>query len=315
MVLPEISSPQGRSASVPDQSTSGGAFPFEPSNSQGASSSRQSNDNPQPTSAHAGAQASDSHNNDGNQSKSVLADTWDGLIFEKPTSFPLSEIVDLRPMHYSDHLYAYTRSNGRSGFIMDSLLEDFLMEKGFISASKPEPNAEGKKSKEKGKGKVKKQDGPRVTTAQDVAAATGSAKASEAEAETAFASQTFQKVCDDLQTFIELLDTSRYDEGGKHQTKVCIDAIKAVSERAKELGKQPLKARVAAPSAVDPETHCAVPRPAPWKGELCGRELPCVAHSNREYIPENPQLDTPAANVHSELDPVQLFAPNGLMLT
>lgn len=303
---------------MPDCSTSGGASPFEPSNSQGASSSQQTNDNPQPTSAHAGAQASDSHKNDGNhQSKSVLGDTWDGLIFEKPTSFPLSEIVDLRPMHYSDHLYAYTRSNGRSGFIMDSLLEDILREKGFISASEPEPNADGKKSKEKGKGKgkVKKQDVPRATTAQDVAAATGSAKASETVAETAFASQTFEKVCDDLQTFIELLDTSRYDEDGKHQTKVCIDAIKAVSERAKELGKQPLKARAAAPSAVDPETHCAVPRPAPWKGELCGRELPCVAHSNREYIPESPQLDISAANVHSELDPVQLLAPTGLMLT
>lgn len=302
-----MASEQGKNDPRPGSSASGAASLFRPAKSQEASSSRT-------TTSHTGVQTNDARNKDEKQSEPMPHSFWDGIVTDKPT-FPLSEIMALKRCNFSGHFYVYTRLNGRNGVIARDLIEDILEKCTTMPDIPPEANAEQAESKvkwrdSKGKGKAKEGKYPREPAAQDADAVTNSDHAAEFE----IPFQTFEQVCKDLSKCIEGMDMSRYTQSERHQTKFCLETIRAVSDRAKELGKRSLAQDTTAaasssstPSAIDPKTPRVVPRLAPWNGDPCDRHLPSVAHSRREGDPKkNPLSGTPVAKGLSESDPVQV---------
>lgn len=308
-VNPEMASAQGKSDPRPGGSVSGTVSLVGPSKSQEASSSRT-------TTTSTGVQTNDARNKDEKQPEPMAQNSWDGVVTDKPT-FPLSEIMALKRCNFSAHFYVYTRLNGRTGVIARDLIEDILEKCTILPDVQPDadaeranPKVERRESKGKGKGKAK--DGkhgkhPRATAA-DVA--TNSDQALEFP----IPCPIFEQVCKDLTKSIENMDMSRYTQSERQKTNLCLETIRAVSDRAKELSKRFLAQDAAAaslssstPSVIDPKTHCVVPCPAPWDGEPCGRRLPCVAHSMKEEDPEkNPLSGIPVAKDLSESDPVQV---------
>ncbi|KAG6367348.1 hypothetical protein INS49_001536 [Diaporthe citri] len=243
-----------------------------------------------------GVQKNDGRNKDQKQSEPMLQNSWDGIVTDKPT-FPLSEIMALKRCNFSAHFYVYTRLNGRIGVIARDLIEDVLKKCTIMPDVPPDATAEQVKSKiewrdSKGKGKAKEGKYPRATATQDADATTDSDQAAEFE----IPCQTFEQVCNDLSKCIEGMDLSRYTQSEKQQTRLCLETIRAVSDRAKELSKRSLAQNAASPSlsptpsTIDPKTHCVVPRPSPWSGDPCGRPLPCVAHSGREEDPKKNRI-------------------------
>lgn len=254
-----MASEQGKNDPPPGSSASGAASLVRPAKSQEASSSRT-------TISPTGVQTNDARNKDEKQSEPMPHSFWDGIVTDKPT-FPLSEIMALRRCNFSAHFYVYTRLNGRNGVIARDLIEDILEKcttmPDILPDILPDANAEQVESKvkwkdSKGKGKAKKGKHPREPAAQDADAVTNSDQAAEFE----IPFQTFEQVCKDLSKCIEAVDMSRYTQSERHQTKFCLETIRAVSDRAKELGKRSLAQDTTAaasssstPSAIDPKKN------------------------------------------------------------
>lgn len=310
MVFPQIDPPQGKSA----------AGLIGPSEGQEARCSQQNTGTHRKTTSPAGAQANNARNKHEKQIKTVPHGPFDGIITDKP-NFPLSEIIGLKRCDFSADFYAYARLNGRTGVIVRDLIEDILKNSMPMDDFLPEqPEAEGLNAKverkeSKGKGKAKQEHVPRVAAAQGAAAAADSDRA----AETEVIIQTFEQVCEELKTCLVGMDAGQDTESGRQKTRVCLDTMKAVSERARELSQRSLMQHAAAavassslssssstPSAIDPKTHCVVPRPSPWNGKPCGRRLPCVAHSDGREIKKQPP-GKPTAKDLSKSGPVQAF--------
>lgn len=228
--------------------------------------------------------------------------SWDGIIVDEP-NFPLSEIMALKRCNFSVHFYAYARLNGRTGVIARDLIMDILEKCSPMPDIESEPEAEQGQSnierrQSKGKGKAKEGENRQTATAALHADVDANAAANiDQEVEFEIPCQTFEQVCKDLSKCIEGMDMSGCTRSERQQTRVCLETIRAVSDSAKELAKRSLtQLAVAAaagsssptPSAIDPETHCVIPRPAPWNGEPCGRSLPCVDSNKAEDLKKKP---------------------------
>lgn len=270
------------------------------------------------------AQSGDSRNNDETQFLEPMPyNSWDGIIVDEP-NFPLSEIMALKRCNFSVHFYAYARLNGRTGVIARDLIMDILEKCSPMPDIESEPEAEPEanqgesnieRRQSKGKGKVKEGQNRQTATAALHTDVDANAAANiDQEVEFEIPCQTFEQVCKDLSKCIEGMDMSGCTRSERQQTRVCLETIRAVSDSAKELAKRSLTQLAVAvaagsssltPSAIDPKTHCAVPRPAPWNEEPCGRRLPCVAHSNKAEDPKKKPSGKPAPKVLSESNAVE----------
>lgn len=275
------------------------------------------------------AQSGDARNNDETQFFEPMPyNSWDGIIVDEPT-FPLSEIMALKRCNFSVHFYAYARLNGRTGVIARDLIMDILEKCSPMPDIESEPEAEPEaeqgesnieRRQSKGKGKAEEGENRQTATGAphaDADADTDAAANIDQEVEFEIPCQTFEQVCKDLSKCIEGMDMSGCTRSERQQTRVCLETIRAVSDSAKELAKRSLtQLAVAAaagsssptPSAMDPKTHCVVPRPAPRNGEPCGRRLPCVAHSNKAGDLKKKQSGKPGPNVLSESNPVKALS-------
>lgn len=308
-----MASAQGRSDSRPGVSASAKAPRAGPSKWHDASSSQQNTSKPQPTTTPAKAPMDNTLDKDEKPSETMIDNTWDGFIIDRPT-FPLSEIMALKRCNFSSAFYAYARLNGRTGVIARDLIEGTLEKCSpmpDIPSEPEEEQAESKTERKKSKGKGKaRQRRNRQTTASPHADADTAANRDQAD-EFKIPGQTFEQVCEDLSKCFEGMDTSRHTQSERQQNRVCLDTIRAVSEIARELGKRPFAQHGASsssspstPSAIDPKTYCDIPRPFPWAEHPYGRRLPFLAPSSREEdVQKKPSVKTAAKGL-SEFDPV-----------
>ncbi|KAI3397808.1 hypothetical protein diail_10341 [Diaporthe ilicicola] len=306
MDLPEVSSPHDKKASA-----SGGSAPCkaplaEPSKSAQPSTSQQQqqqNNNPRPaaTTPTAAAHASGAQDHYYTQSRPGLSPSngWDGVIIDTP-SFPLTEVVALVPLRSTDRFFGYARRNGRVGFIMEELMDGRMRETARNAVAQfAQIEAEVARAKPKGKAKAREQAGARAAP-RDIDATAGSGQAT---TKTEIPSQTFEQICGGLVTHIQSIDAGCSTEGEKQRNRVCIEAVKAVSERAKALGEQRFKSHATAntPPATDPESYCVVPLPPPFfDGEPCGRPMPCLKHFTRVFPRDGPPFTIPKVNVENK---------------
>lgn len=262
---------------------------------------------PRTTPIPTGAQTGDASNKDATQFNPMAHISGDGIITDKLT-FPLSDIIALRRCTFSAEFYAYARSNGRTGVIARDLIMDILENWSPMPDVQAEPKADQGKSKieqreSKGKGKAKEGETRQTASAPHFDAEVDAAANSDHAVEFKIPSQTFEQICKDLSKCIEGIDMSNCTQSERQQTRACLETIRAVSENARELARRSLAqyASSSVPSAIDPKTHCAVPRPSPWNGEPCGRRLPCVAHSSREEDSKGKPSGKPAVKGPSKL--------------
>ncbi|KAL1872388.1 hypothetical protein Daus18300_004358 [Diaporthe australafricana] len=309
MDLPENPSTQSKTAPASGSSASAKPSLVEPPKSKQATTSQQLANKPRPTTTRAGEGVSEAKDPRGIYSKLSSRDGWDGVMIDE-TPFPLSEIGDLIALQSTDHFYGYARVNGRVGIIMDNLMDARLRAMAInvtaqLKAEIEQIEAKAARNKSKGKGKARAQTRTRTRATAQHDAATGSGQATEF----GIPSQTFELICEDLMAHVENIDSSNYTEADKQLNKVCVDAIKAVSQRAKDLSKQTLISKPAAAStspATDSKTRCSAHRPFPRHREPCGRRLPCLEHSTRSYSENKPLFGMPLVDLSKKADVPEL---------
>lgn len=201
----------------------------------GLNRSKQAVGKPQTTTTSAKSVADYTRASRKKQSKPASGKIWDGFITEKP-SFPLTELIALKPSSSFANFYAYARRNGRTGMIRTDLIQDILKKSSrvplddaeMMSAIHTQPKiyqdelaAEREESKDTPRATVKRQ------------GATDSKPMTENE----ITRQTFEQVCDELKTYIDDMRTGSSAESKMQQTRLCIEALTTVSEKGKELGK------------------------------------------------------------------------------
>lgn len=201
----------------------------------GPNKSKHTISKPQTTTTSAKAMADDARTLDKKQSKPATSKIWDGFITEKPP-FPLAELIALKPSSSFANFYAYARRNGRTGMIKTDLIQDILENSSKVPLDDTEMMSAIHTRPKIYKDKVaadRRELGntPRATATQQ--GATDSSPMTENE----ITRQTFEKVCDELQTYIDDMETGSTAESKMQQTRLCIDALTTVSDKAKELVK------------------------------------------------------------------------------